>query len=254
MTTKLSQRRRTVGLHCPHFARMFEFERSRECAPMPPQVPRPSSNACSRNRPSPVASSTTRCCPAREAEFAPFPDWVDARIKAGLASRGISELYTHQAAAIDAVHAGQDVVVVTPTASGKTLCYAVPVLQAITEDAGVPGAVPVPDQGTRPGPGRRADGADEGGRARGCRGNVRRRHPGADPVGNPDRGPGRRHEPGHAQLGDPAPPHQVVPAVRAAEGDRRRRAPHVPGRFRQPRRERPAAAASRSAPTTAAGR
>ena len=73
--------------------------------------------------------------PAREAEFAPFPDWVDARIRAGLASRGISELYTHQAAAIDAVHAGQDVVVVTPTASGKTLCYAVPVLQAITEDA-----------------------------------------------------------------------------------------------------------------------
>jgi DEAD/DEAH box helicase domain-containing protein len=73
--------------------------------------------------------------PARAAEFAPFPDWVDPRIRAGLASRGISELYTHQAAAIDAVHAGQDVVVVTPTASGKTLCYAVPVLQAVTEDA-----------------------------------------------------------------------------------------------------------------------
>ena len=73
--------------------------------------------------------------PARDAEFAPFPDWVDVRIRAGLASRGISELYTHQAAAIDAVHAGQDVVVVTPTASGKSLCYMVPVLQAITEDA-----------------------------------------------------------------------------------------------------------------------
>ena len=73
--------------------------------------------------------------PARDAEFAPFPDWVDPRIRAGLASRGISELYTHQAAAIDAVHAGQDVVVVTPTASGKSLCYTVPVLQAITEDA-----------------------------------------------------------------------------------------------------------------------
>ncbi len=73
--------------------------------------------------------------PPREAEYAPFPDWVDARIRAGLASRGISELYTHQAAAIDAVHGGEDVVVVTPTASGKTLCYAVPVLQAITEDA-----------------------------------------------------------------------------------------------------------------------
>ena len=46
--------------------------------------------------------------PPREAEFAPFPDWVDPRIRAGLASRGIGELYTHQAAAIDAaieVHA-----------------------------------------------------------------------------------------------------------------------------------------------------
>jgi DEAD/DEAH box helicase domain-containing protein len=73
--------------------------------------------------------------PAREAEFAPFPEWLDQRIRTGLASRGIAELYTHQAAAIEAVHAGEDVVVVTPTASGKTLCYALPVLQAITEDA-----------------------------------------------------------------------------------------------------------------------
>jgi DEAD/DEAH box helicase domain-containing protein len=73
--------------------------------------------------------------PAREAAFAPFPDWLDARIRTGLATRGIEQLYVHQASAIDAVHAGKDVVVVTPTASGKTLCYALPVLQAITEDA-----------------------------------------------------------------------------------------------------------------------
>jgi len=72
--------------------------------------------------------------PARPAEFAPFPDWLDGRIRTGLAQRGIEQLYTHQAAAIEAVHAGRDVVVVTPTASGKTLCYALPVLQAITED------------------------------------------------------------------------------------------------------------------------
>ena len=52
----------------------------------------------------------------------------------GLAGRGIERLYTHQAEAIEAVHAGEDVVVVTPTASGKTLCYALPALQAIADD------------------------------------------------------------------------------------------------------------------------
>jgi len=72
--------------------------------------------------------------PARAAEFAPFPDWLDARIRAGLAGRGIDRLYTHQAEALEAARAGHDVVVVTPTASGKTLCYTLPVLQAITED------------------------------------------------------------------------------------------------------------------------
>jgi DEAD/DEAH box helicase domain-containing protein len=72
--------------------------------------------------------------PAREARYAPFPDWLDPRIRAGLASRGIDQLYTHQADAIEAVRAGEDVVVVTPTASGKSLCYALPVLQALADD------------------------------------------------------------------------------------------------------------------------
>jgi DEAD/DEAH box helicase domain-containing protein len=72
--------------------------------------------------------------PPRDARYAPFPDWLDPRIRAGLASRGIDALYTHQAAAIEAVRAGQDVVVVTPTASGKTLCYTIPVLQALADD------------------------------------------------------------------------------------------------------------------------
>ena len=72
--------------------------------------------------------------PAREAAYADMPSWLDARIVKGLASRGIDRLYTHQAEAIDAVHAGEDVVVVTPTASGKTLCYALPALQSIAQD------------------------------------------------------------------------------------------------------------------------
>jgi DEAD/DEAH box helicase domain-containing protein len=73
--------------------------------------------------------------PAREAVTAPFPDWLDPRIVSGIQGRGITSLYSHQAEAIEAVHAGEDIVVVTPTASGKTLCYALPVLQALAEDA-----------------------------------------------------------------------------------------------------------------------
>ena len=72
--------------------------------------------------------------PAREAVFVDVPAWVDGRIAAGLTGRGIDRLYFHQAEAIEAVRAGSDVVVVTPTASGKTLCYAIPTLQAIADD------------------------------------------------------------------------------------------------------------------------
>ncbi|MFL5719858.1 MAG: DEAD/DEAH box helicase [Chloroflexota bacterium] len=72
--------------------------------------------------------------PARPPDFEDFPDWLDPRIVAGLAGRGISRPYTHQAEAIEAVHGHSDVVVVTPTASGKSLCYSVPILQAIAED------------------------------------------------------------------------------------------------------------------------
>ncbi|HTC85881.1 MAG TPA: DEAD/DEAH box helicase, partial [Candidatus Acidoferrum sp.] len=72
--------------------------------------------------------------PARDAVFAPMPAWLDPRIVAGLAAKGIDRLYTHQAEAVDAVRAGNDVVVVTPTASGKTLCYAIPTLQAMADD------------------------------------------------------------------------------------------------------------------------
>ncbi len=71
---------------------------------------------------------------ARAAVHGAWPDWLDPRIRSGLAKRGIENPYTHQADAIEAVHAGRDVVVVTPTASGKSLCYTVPVLQALAED------------------------------------------------------------------------------------------------------------------------
>jgi len=71
---------------------------------------------------------------AREAVYSPFPDWVDGRIRAALNRRGITSLYSHQAEAVELVRRRRDVVLVTPTASGKTLCYNLPVLQKILED------------------------------------------------------------------------------------------------------------------------
>jgi DEAD/DEAH box helicase domain-containing protein len=75
-----------------------------------------------------------RTIPARAAETRPLPDWLDPRLRAGLAARGLSSLYRHQAEALDALRAGEDIAVVTPAASGKSLCYDLPVLQAIGED------------------------------------------------------------------------------------------------------------------------
>ncbi|MCL4532002.1 MAG: DEAD/DEAH box helicase, partial [Actinobacteria bacterium] len=69
--------------------------------------------------------------PAREAVYAPFPPATDPRLVAVLRDRGINALYSHQAEAIAHVQAGKHLVVVTPTASGKTLCYNAPVLDAI---------------------------------------------------------------------------------------------------------------------------
>ena len=70
----------------------------------------------------------------RAAEYAPFPDGLDERLRQVLGGRGIEHLYTHQAAAIGHTLAGRNVVITTPTASGKTLCYNAPVLSAILKD------------------------------------------------------------------------------------------------------------------------
>lgn len=69
----------------------------------------------------------------REALTVPFPDRMDERIKKALEKRGIPGLYTHQATAFDAATRGKNLVAVTPTASGKTFCYNLPVLQSILE-------------------------------------------------------------------------------------------------------------------------
>ena len=141
------------------------------CGPMPPPPPKRSSAGCSRSRRSPTPCCTMPCSPARGAVTAPFPAWLDPRIVRGLEGRGIASLYSHQAEAIEAVHArrghrrrhpdrvGQDAVLRAARAPG-----------AGRRSVGA-GPLPVPDQGPRPGPGRRVRRAGAGQRA------ARRRRP-----------------------------------------------------------------------------
>ncbi|MGA9939717.1 MAG: DEAD/DEAH box helicase [Candidatus Acidiferrales bacterium] len=72
--------------------------------------------------------------PAREAQFRAMPEWVRPELAAAYRAKGIDQLYSHQAAAAEAARAGKDFVVVTPTASGKTLCYNLPILNAVLEN------------------------------------------------------------------------------------------------------------------------
>lgn len=72
--------------------------------------------------------------PGQEAVYAPFPEGLDASIGEGLNKKGIRQLYSHQAEAFKQVHSGRNVVVVTPTASGKTMCYNLPVLNHLLRD------------------------------------------------------------------------------------------------------------------------
>ncbi|MCP5151606.1 MAG: DEAD/DEAH box helicase [Ectothiorhodospiraceae bacterium] len=71
--------------------------------------------------------------PARPPETAALPPDLDPRLAAALAARGVERLWSHQREAWDHVRAGRHTVIATPTASGKSLCYNLPVLQAVVE-------------------------------------------------------------------------------------------------------------------------
>jgi DEAD/DEAH box helicase domain-containing protein len=92
----------------------------------------------------------------REGEYVDFPGTVDKRLVEALSGAGIRRLFSHQMEAFKAANNGQDVVVVTPTASGKSLCYNLPVMNYLM-------SLPVSHQGAfsrpvgrtlRPGRGR----------------------------------------------------------------------------------------------------
>jgi DEAD/DEAH box helicase domain-containing protein len=110
------------------FPELPERDRSRELAPVLRKLERLAEGD------GPVRA--IRRTPARPAEFADFPGHIDPKLKQVLGARGISKLYTHQAEACTRIGAGENVVIVTPTASGKTLCYNLPVLNRLMAEPG----------------------------------------------------------------------------------------------------------------------
>ena len=72
--------------------------------------------------------------PAQEGRFRPLPERLPAALQEGLGAQGIQQLYAHQAEAYERLREGEHCVVATPSASGKTLCYLLPILQTLQED------------------------------------------------------------------------------------------------------------------------
>mgnify|MGYP003565963542 CR=1 FL=1 len=78
--------------------------------------------------------TTWKTIQAQSAITVPFPELVPEKITKILQEEGISSLYSHQASAYEQIRAGNNVVIVTPTASGKTLTYNLPILTSLLED------------------------------------------------------------------------------------------------------------------------
>ncbi len=73
--------------------------------------------------------------PARDPVYQNVRDGLAEPIAVALGRQGINKLYSHQATAIENIRDGRDIVIVTGTASGKTLCYTIPVMEALLEDS-----------------------------------------------------------------------------------------------------------------------
>jgi DEAD/DEAH box helicase domain-containing protein len=88
-----------------------------------------------------LASSWVKPCfcadetlPATGADYVPLPGFLAPGLVRAMRDQGIERLYAHQARALDAARDGKHLVVATPTASGKSLCFHLPVLQAVADD------------------------------------------------------------------------------------------------------------------------
>ena len=99
---------------------------------------------------------------ARRARYGKLDRPLPPALQSALCDIGAVKLYAHQAQAINAVRAGQHVILSTGTASGKTLAYNVPVLEALLAGSPCPRPVPLSHQGPGPRSAPRAARADRG--------------------------------------------------------------------------------------------
>ncbi|HVH99658.1 MAG TPA: DEAD/DEAH box helicase [Enhygromyxa sp.] len=81
-----------------------------------------------------VEAVTIRETPARAGMIGEWPAWIDARVRGCFARVGVERPYLHQQRGLEALHRGRDLVLATATASGKSLCYQAPVVQAVLDD------------------------------------------------------------------------------------------------------------------------
>ncbi len=100
----------------------------------PDAVPEIVREIAPNSQPNEVVTALRRI-PAREPVWADMPGWIRPELAEAYRQKGVLRLYAHQAEAAERIHRGKNVVVVTPTASGKTLCYNLPVLDAVLGDA-----------------------------------------------------------------------------------------------------------------------
>ena len=150
--------------------------------------------------------------PAREAQWANFPSWVHADLVTAYASKSIHRLYSHQAAAAEAIHAGKNVVIVTPTASGKTLCYNLPVLDAVLKDSDSRALYLFPTKALAQD--QLAELHDLNQRQSLRRFHLRRRYAKRRSQSDSRKRPHRAHQPGHAAHWNPAASHAMDALVR----------------------------------------
>jgi DEAD/DEAH box helicase domain-containing protein len=73
--------------------------------------------------------------PAVAGRYTAIPDTLSPRVMQALERRGVHKLFTHQATAFAQAKAGRDLVIATPTASGKSLCYNLPVLDLLARES-----------------------------------------------------------------------------------------------------------------------
>lgn len=88
-------------------------------------------------RPSPSQMLALRSLPSFEGDYAETPGWLHPTLRRALEARGIERLYSHQRESLDLARKGLDFVVTTRTASGKTFCFNLPVVNASLEDSSI---------------------------------------------------------------------------------------------------------------------